>query len=241
MFWFFHTRKGGFHFIQSSGKRNLCKTFLSHDGKHLLASNEKIWPKGDCNQNLQKKFNSLNLHFFPHKSCDRAVFASRTWCCCKLQILKLAKSYHFFCFLLFLFFFSPPGQIYIWMMPTSPEGNRGARRTNSLGNPRHTSVRDIWESSNGAVPLWVHEMEMQPPRSHKPAAWNSCHACWNCRQTVARSGTRCPASSCPYHRRWMRLWGKQRLKGAAEPPGKSCSMTTLAGEAVLTFGRIERM
>lgn len=113
--------------------------------------------------------------------CDCAVFASRTWCCCKLQILKLAKSYHFFCFLLFLFFFSPPGQIYIWMMPTSPEGNRGAPRTNSLGNPRHTSVRDIWESSNGAVPLWVHEMEMQPLRSHKPVARNSCHACWNCR------------------------------------------------------------
>lgn len=48
---FFHIQKRGFPFHSwSSGKWNLYKTFIAHDGKHFLASNERIWPKSNCNK-----------------------------------------------------------------------------------------------------------------------------------------------------------------------------------------------
>ena len=113
---YFHTQKRGFPFhSRSSGKWNLYKTFLAHDGKHLLASNERMWPKSNCNKNLRGyAFSALHLRF-SLVTAVTAVFAS-SWFCLKLLnlpyitgFIQMTKSY---CFSYFLFFFfSPPGQI----------------------------------------------------------------------------------------------------------------------------------
>lgn len=179
LFWFGffpQPEKGGFHFIQSSGKWNLYKTFLAHDGKHLLASHQRMWAKSNGNQNIRIRVQFSKLAFFPPVTAvtmqilPQEEFDSAS----AYAFWKLTEPpfllFSFLSLLFFFFSFSLPGQIYLCMMPEvlkGTEANQGQILQASLGTVQSRGHSDNFTTS--LCPLGFPELRWGFPRCTNPA------------------------------------------------------------------------